>query len=112
MRNFKNPIAAGNSMIKPEYNKEAIVAYLKNFGDSQTDDAYEEWAKSKGKQINREPLNPNFIGTSYHKQFYGPDRKYTYSNQYLSDEDWLKEIWNDVAEDATEYYGTLGKGEK
>jgi len=100
---FKNPLAQSEAISKtPTFNKAALVAYLKNYGSGFTDDAYEEWAKKKGKQLQGKPLNPEFLKTDFAKQWYG-DRTETYADQYLNDDEWLQEMWPDVAEDALEY---------
>lgn len=87
----------------PEFNKDALVRYLKNYGSGFDDDAYEQWATQKGKQLTKTPLNPEFVGTPYHKQWYGEGHDYTYAPQYLEDEDWLREVWNNAYQDALDY---------
>ena len=100
---YKNPLAQADAISKiPEFNKEAIVRYLKNYGSGFDDDNYEAWAKQKGKPLQGKPLNPEFLKTSFAKQWYG-DRTETYADQYLNDDEWLQEVWPDVAEDALEY---------
>lgn len=91
---FKNPLAQSQDLQKvPPYNKEKLVAHLKNYGSGFTDDAYEDWAKAKGRELKKTPLNKDFIGTDYHKQYYGADKNYTYKDQYLNDDEWLQESW-------------------
>lgn len=101
---FKNPVDLANDINKvPAFNKQALVRYLKNYGSGFDDDNYEEWATKKGKKLNKTPLNPNFIGTSFHKQWYGDGHDYTYAPQYLEDDEWLQEVWKDVYDEALEY---------
>ena len=103
---FKNPLAQSQAWQVPKYNKAALVAYLKNYGSGFTDDEYEKWAKAKGKELKATPLNPEFLKTSFAKQWYG-DKTTTYADQYLNDDEWLKESWPAYAEDANEYYETV-----
>ena len=103
---FKSPLAQSQAWQVPKYNKAALVAYLKNYGSGFTDDAYEEWAKKKGKPLQSKPLNKDFIGTPYHRQYYG-DKTTTYADQYLNDDEWLQEAWPSYSEDATDYYETI-----
>ena len=106
---YKNPIEQAEAISKvAPFNKEAIVSYLKNYGSGFDDDAYEEWATKKGKELKKTPLNKDFIGTDYHKQWYGEGHDYTYAPQYLEDEEWLQEVWPDIADDANEYYKLKG----
>ena len=102
---FKNPdqLVKGWSPAKPsEYDREATINYLKQFGDGFTDDAYEEWAKKKGKTLApRTPLNPDFAESSYAKQNYG--NVGTYRDQYLNDDEWLENFWDTDWSDILEY---------
>lgn len=110
MTTYKNPLDLANALNqKPTFDKDAIVSFLKQYGTSGEDDAYEQWAKARGKELKKTPLNPEFIGTSYHKQWYGPDRDYTYADQYLADDDWLKEVWDEIYEDIIDYKNNGGK---
>lgn len=109
---YKSPIELVNKKMLtledvPEFNKDAIVKYLKNFGSGFVDDEYEEWAKKNGRELKKSQLNKDFIGTPYHKQWYGADRDYTYAPQYLEDEDWLKEKWQKDFEDILDYNDLL-----
>lgn len=100
---YKNPLAQSEAISKvPPFDKAKMVSYFKNYGSGFTDDAYEEWAKARGKELKKTPLNPAFIGTDYHKQWYGADRDYTYKDQYLNDDEWLEESWPYYADDITE----------
>lgn len=105
---YKNPLAQAEAIATPPYNKAALVKYFENYGSGFTDDAYEEWAKKKGKELKKTPLNKDFIGTDYHKQYYGADRDYTYRDQYSNDDEWLEESWpyyaNDIYEEANKYF--------
>ena len=81
----------------PPFNKEKVVKYLKQFGDGFTNDDYVEWAKRVGKTLQPpKPLNPEFAETSFAKQHYG--EPVSYADQYLNDDDYLKEYWNDAYE--------------
>lgn len=107
---YKTPLAQAEAISKvPQYSKDALVKYLKNFGSGFDDDAYEEWANKKGKPLQGKPLNPEFLKTDFAKQWYG-DRTETYKDQYLNDDEWLQEMWPDVAEDALEYYNSEKEG--
>ena len=88
----------------PAFDKEKTQAYLKQYGTGMTDDAYVDFAKRKGKTLQPpKPLNPEFLKTDYAKQNYG-DAKTTYSDQYLNDDDFLTEFWNDLWEDILDYH--------
>ena len=105
---YKSPIEQSKAWQMPPYNKDALVSYLKQYGSGFTDDEYEEWAKAKGRELKKTPLNKDFIGTDYHKQYYGEGHDYTYAPQYLEDEEWLQEVWPTFSEDAQDYYETKG----
>ena len=77
----------------PEFDIDAIRRYYKQYGDGFTDDAYEEWANKKGKKLApKRPFNEEFAKTDFKKQYYG-DSEGTYQDQYLNDEDFLRESW-------------------
>lgn len=100
---FKNPAAQAESLKIPAFNKDAIVAYLKQYGTGFTDDNYKAWATKKGKKVVGKPLDPAFLKTDFGRQNYG-DAKETYADQYLNDDEWLQEAWNELYEDAQDYY--------
>ena len=104
---YKTPLEQSKKWSVPAFNKDALVSFLKQYGSGFTDDEYEEWAKKKGKELKSRPLNPEFLKTSFAKQWYG-DRTETYADQYLNDDEWLQEVWPDVAEDAIDYYTVEG----
>lgn len=119
---YKSPLDLPNIQIPP-YNKEAAVKYWKNYGDGFTDDAYESWAKERGKQLKpRTPLNPEFAKTQLARQsWFDPEHDGTYKDQYLADDEWLEETWNDlfaemleevVDGDFTRSYGPIDSAEK
>ena len=93
----------------PPYNKEATVKYWTQFGDGFTDDAYESWAKEKGKQLKpRTPLNPEFAKTQLARQTWqNPEKDGTYKDQYLADDEWLQESWNELFDEILEYSGLI-----
>lgn len=106
---FKTPTPIVDNLSKvPPFDKEKIVAYLKNYGNGFTNDDYVDWAKKKGKTLlPPKPLNPEFAKTSYVRQFYG--EPVTYADQYLNDDEYLQGYWNDAYEDILEdYYSQLG----
>lgn len=112
---FKSPLDAANAMETPPYDKGALVKYFENYGSGFTDDAYEEWAKKKGKPLQGKPLNPEFLKTDFAKQWYG-DRTETYKDQYSNDDEWLEESWpyyaDDIYETANEYFDIDGDYER
>jgi hypothetical protein len=81
----------------PEFNKEVLIDYLTQYGDFVTDDAYEEWALKKGKQLG--PKKHDALGETR----YG---------DYINDEDWLKETWNELYPEAIEYSDHLNQNPK
>ena len=100
---YKNPLAQSEAISKvPPYNKAALVSYLDNFGDFVTDEGYEAWAKQKGKTLGPKTptkgYNPN---SAYWTQHHEPT---TYKDQYLADDEYLQEAWQELGNDATEWY--------
>ena len=95
---FKNPLTQSEDLQKvPPYNKEATIKWLENYGDFVTDDAYESWALSKGKQ-----LGPKTKDTS----------GYTYQDQYLGDDEFLQKVWNENHPDISAWSKTLADQKK
>lgn len=114
---YKTPLAQAQAISEvPPYSKDALVKFLKNYGSGFTDDAYEEWAKKKGRELKKTPLNKDFIGTDYHKQWYGADRDYTYKDQYINDDEWLEESWpyyaDDIYDQASDFFDIDGDYER
>lgn len=114
---YKTPLAQAEAISEvPPYDKKALVKFLKNYGSGFEDDAYEQWANKKGRELKKTPLNPAFIGTAYHKQWYGADRDYTYKDQYSNDDEWLEESWpyyaDYIYDQASDYFDIDGDYER
>jgi len=92
---YKSPLELANAIQSvPPYSKEKTIAYLEQFGDHVTDEAYEDWAKKQNKKIGpREPIttNPEVLNTSYFREHQNPEG--SYRNQYLKDDFFLKDFW-------------------
>lgn len=96
----------------PPFDKEAIKTYYKQFGDGFTDDAYELWAEQKGKKLGpKTPFDKGFAETDYKKQHYG-GADGTYADQYLNDEEFLREAWETIYPDVQEYQEYLKSNKK
>ena len=79
---FKTPDQLANNLYKNHaYDKERVLNFLENYGDHMTDDAYVEFAKSKG----FEPKNYDEKGRGYY-------------NEYIKNEDFLKHVSDSLAE--------------
>ena len=113
---FKNPGAQAEALVNvPPFNREVMVKHFQNYGDGFTDDAYEEWAKKKGKALKGKPLNPEFLKTDFARQWYG-DRTETFKDQYINDDEWLEESWpyyaDEIYGDANVYFDIDGDYER
>lgn len=96
---FKSPLAQsialkGQKDGAPDFDKDVLIDYLTQYGDFVTDDAYEEWALKKGKQLGKKQRDA--LGETRY-----PD--------YINDEDWLKESWNEIYPEAIEYSNYLNQ---
>lgn len=74
---FKNPKALANQIENnyPTYDRSRVLNFLEHYGDHMTDDAYLDFAKSKG----FEPKNYDENGRGYY-------------NEYINNEDFLKQV--------------------
>ena len=90
---YKNPLAQSEAISKvPPFDKDALIDFFTQYGDFMTDEGYEAWAKEKGKTLG--PIGHDALGETRY-----PD--------YINDEDYLKDAWNEVYEDAIEYKNRL-----
>lgn len=99
---YKNPLAQAEAISKvPPYDKEKTIAFYNEYGDFMTDEGYEAWAKQKGKTLGPKTptkgYNPN---SAYWTQHHNPT---TYKDQYLADDEWLQEAWNELHDEILEY---------
>lgn len=78
----------------PEFDLDAIRDYFTQYGDFMTDDAYEEWALKRGKQLG--PKQKDALGTT---RF--PD--------YINDEEYLQDAWNEIYPEVLEYQDYLNQ---
>lgn len=81
----------------PDFDLNAIKDYLTQYGDFVTDDSYREWALKKGKQIGQP--SKNALGN-------------TLFDQYINDEEYLRDAWNELYPEAIEYQDHLNQNPK